>query len=415
MLKSLLTCYVGDLAQKICNNFSIFDKLLSFIPEKYHTPQKHSFIQPNTNLTITTYTNSIIATCTNSSCITSILKKLHLLLPIEVNGMLSLNRLILENTAEMQARKLIDSIQAFAKQKQLTEVDTSHRVNWILRFIRFHNEQHPINLNHSDVESFLSSLATEHNYDAAIQAKAEIALKFLYGEFLQVKMDDFHYIQIKSRRGLSDRFGDLHCRAVLNHLQGTSLLMAELAVAGKLKLKEVVNLKLSDINIKKNRISVRRKNGDIKFNLNIPIQLILDLRIQLMRVRQLVQVKNQQISTNSIDSKSQNTTINKRDEYLFPVANIENPHISSRAMQLALLKNDIQIATKQYLRFSNRTVQIKSASSLIKRHFSNVMIERVDLEKGSILHLNGDKKDSQCSFKFSKTAENSNRLKLGAA
>lgn len=378
-------------------------------------PQKHSFIQSCRNLTNTTYINSIGTTCINSSCIASILKKLHLLLPIEENGMLSLNRLIQENTAGMQARKLIDRIQAFAKQKQLTEIDISHRVNWILRFIKFHNEQHPVNLNHSDVESFLSSLATENNYDSAIQTKAEIALTFLYREFLQVEMDDFDYVQIKSRRGLTDRFGDLHCRAVLNHLQGTSLLMAELAVAGKLKLKEVVNLKLSDINIKKNRINIRHKNGHIKFSLNIPIQLILDLRIQLMRVRQLVQVKTQQLSTNGINSKSKNASTNIKDDYLFTVANIENPHISSRAMQLAFLKNDIQIATKQYLRFSNRTTQINSTGPLIKRNFNKAIIERVDLEKGSILRLNGDKRDSQCSFKFPKTIENSNRLKLGAA
>ena len=166
--------------------------------------------------------------------------------------MLSLNRLIQENTAEMQARKLIDRIRIFAQQKRFDEVETNSRINWILRFIRFHNEQHPINLSHSDVESFLSNLATEHNYDSAIQANAVIALKFLYRDFLQIDMNNFHYIKIKTRRGFIDRYGDLHCRAVLNHLQGTSLLMAELVVTGKLKLNEVINLKLTDINIKKN-------------------------------------------------------------------------------------------------------------------------------------------------------------------
>lgn len=335
--------------------------------------------------------------------------------------MLSLNRLIQENTAEMQARKLIDQIRTLAQQKHLSEVDINNRINWILRFIRFHNEQHPINLSHSDVESFLSSLATEHNYDSAIQANAVRALNFLYQDFLKIEIGEFQYIQIKSRRGLIDRFGELHCRAVLNHLQGTSLLMAELIVAGKLKLKEVVNLKVTDINIKKNRISIRQNDGSIKFTLNIPVQLILDLRIQLMRVRQLVQIKTQQFSKMeqpALDLWSNDTlriATNKKDEYLFPVANIENPHISSRAMQLAFLKNDIQIAIKQYLRFSNRPSQIKLFNPVIKRKINRVLIDQIDLEKDLVLHLNGDKKDYQSSFKFPKKGENIDGLKLGAA
>ncbi len=334
--------------------------------------------------------------------------------------MLSLNRLIQENTADIQARKLIERIRIFAQQKHLAEVEINHRINWVLRFIQFHNKQHPVNLNQSDVESFLSSLATENNYDSAIQANAVIALKFLYREFLQIKMADFQYIQIKSRRGLIDRFGDLHCRAVLNHLQGTSLLMAELVVAGKLKLNEVVNLKLTDINIKKNRICIRHKDGNIKFTLNIPIQLILDLRIQMMRVRQLMQIKTQQFSKMNqpgqtlLSNTSQLSLKNKEDEYLFPVANIENPHISSRAMQLALLKNDIKIATKQYLRSSSNAVTVKLVN-LNKGYFDKSSIDMDGVEKDFILRLNESKKNSQRSFNFPNNTKRSNGLALGAA
>ncbi len=335
--------------------------------------------------------------------------------------MLSLNRLIQENTAEMQARKLIERIRTQAQQKHLSEVDINNRINWILRFIRFHNEQHPMNLNQSDVESFLSSLATEHNYDSAIQTNALIAIEFLYKDFLQIEMGKIQYIQIKSRRGLIDRFGEWHCKAVLNHLQGTSLLMAELIVVGKLKLREVVNLKVTDINIKKNRINIRKNDGSVKFTLNIPIQLILDLRIQLMRVRQLVQIKTQQFSKikqPELDLSSINThqkAYNKKNEYLFPVANIENPHISSRTMQLEFLKNDIQIAIKQYLRFSNETSKIEILNPFIKRNITGIKINRVDVEKDLILHLNGNKKESQRSFKFPKKGDHTNGLKLGAA
>lgn len=333
--------------------------------------------------------------------------------------MLSLNRLIQENTAEIQAKKLIVRIRTFAQQKHLDEVDIKNRIIWILRFIRFHNEQHPLNLNQSDIESFLSSLATEHNYDSAIQANAVIALNFLYLDFLKIKMSHFQYIKIKTRRGFIDLYGDVHCRAVLNHLQGTSLLMAELVVSGKLRLNEVINLKLTDINIKKNRISIRQNNGNIKFTLNIPIHLILDLRIQLMRVRQLVQIKAQQFSSirqsqQDLLSHSQQGPTVKEDEYLFPVANIENPHISSRYMQLALLKNDIKIATRQHLRFSQETA-VKIINPLNRRIIDKTLIDRTTTEKEFVLHITKSSHERQSSFSFPETVNRSENLELGAA
>ena len=352
--------------------------------------------------------------------------------------MLQLTTLIQESTPEIQQKRLISRLRVFAYQKHLSEIETNSRITWILRFIRFHNKQHPADLNQSDIETFLSTLAIEHNYDRSVQSNALSALNFLYEDFLQIKLGTLQYVQTKTRRGFSDRFGNFHCRSVLNHMRGTSLLMAELVVTGKLKLREVINLKLTDINIKKNRIQVRKINGEIKFSLNIPIRLILDLRIQIMRVRQLVQIKTQQFceidpkgSSNLSDTLQSPSTLSlektvesrytsfsrpadfsriNKDEYLFPVSNIENPHISSRAMQLALLKNDIQIATKQYLRFSNIAESIPVAANFTKKG------KKTDNpDKQTLWALTSSKQNLQASFNFRSKSRLSAELELGAA
>jgi len=299
--------------------------------------------------------------------------------------MLNLNTLIHDTSAETQLKKLINALKAFALKNELTELTTKNRLIWIIRFIRFHNRQHPAGLSPTDVESYLSSLAVEYNYNQAIQSQALDAIQFLYRDFLQIELGTLQYSRTKTRRGFSNRFGDFQCRAVLNRMQGSSLLMAEVAVLGKLKLFEVINLKLADVDIKKNRIDIRSANGEIKFSLNIPLPLILNLRIQLMRVRQLIQIKNQQFSSikqinpSSLSVDNQDPSQDKENEYLFPVANCENPHISSRSMQLALLKNDISIAVKQY----SRTTEFikRDKTNLEQLGYSRLVSEPSKIEK----------------------------------
>jgi len=269
--------------------------------------------------------------------------------------MIPLKTIINDNSPEIQEQRLIDSLCEFAYNKQLTNSEINNIVSWVLRFTRFHNRQHPSDLNHSDIETFISLLATEHNYAHTTQLKAVEAINFLYRDFLKINLDTLNYVKLKRRHGFIDRFGNRTCFAVLNNMNGCSLLMSKLALLGNLKLKEVVNLKLSDINIKGNTISVRKDNGEIKFTLNIPFQIILDLRIQLMRVRQLLIIsqnkenKNSQI--NLLDQEI-NQKQPKDDGYLFSLASQSNPISPSRVDVLAVLKNDIRIASRQYLRFA---------------------------------------------------------------
>ena len=281
--------------------------------------------------------------------------------------MIPLATLIQENSPDVQEKKLINGFRAFAQRKNLFEIEINTHIAWILRFIRFHNKQHPTDLSQSDIELFISSLAIEQNYDKRIQSNAANALMFLYRDFLQIDIAKLQYAQLKTRRGFIDRYTKDRCESVLKHLTGTSRLMAELALYCRLKLNQVIGLKLTDIDMKKNRIKVRDKAGNMKFILNIPIHLILDLRIQMMRVRQLIQIKTRQFSmcyqkdVSKLSSKVRQPSLNIQDEYLFPISNTENPHISSRNMQLALLKSDIQTAINRYLRFCGDSANRQSS------------------------------------------------------
>ena len=343
--------------------------------------------------------------------------------------MLPLTTLVQEVNPQVQTKRLIKRLSAFAREKNLSELSINSHIVWVLRFLKFHNGQHPANLSQSDLELFISSLAIEHHYNQQIQSNAARTLMFLYRDFLRIKIDDLQFMQIKKRRGYIDRFGKQTCGSVIKHLQGSSRLMAELAVYCRLKLSQVVNLKLTDIDIKNNHINVKDVTNNIKFTAKIPIQLILDLRIQIMRARQLVQIKSRQFSNcyqkdvSQLSNKARLPTDDIQDEYLFPLANTANPQISSEKMQLILLKSDLKVAISRYFRLScdlpNRNLT-KLKPIQMSARLSHRDINAYD-QKNAVFNITEQKQipskpsneSPKCAFDFRESTKQA--LELGAA
>lgn len=61
-------------------------------------------------------------------------------------------------------------------------------LDWAKRFILFHNKRHPQEMGKSEVEAFLSWLATERKVAASTQNQAKSALQFLYKEVLELDL-----------------------------------------------------------------------------------------------------------------------------------------------------------------------------------------------------------------------------------
>jgi site-specific recombinase XerD len=57
-------------------------------------------------------------------------------------------------------------------------------VNWIRRYILFHNRRHPAEMGTPEVEAFLTHLAVNEKVAASTQNQALSALLFLYREVL---------------------------------------------------------------------------------------------------------------------------------------------------------------------------------------------------------------------------------------
>ena len=61
-------------------------------------------------------------------------------------------------------------------------------VDWIRRFILFHDKRHPREMGAEEVEAFLTHLAVTRRVSASTQRQARSALLFLYTQVLQIDL-----------------------------------------------------------------------------------------------------------------------------------------------------------------------------------------------------------------------------------
>jgi integrase len=247
--------------------------------------------------------------------------------------MLKLSSLLKQSTNQIHTAQICERLEKYCDSNQFSSAKTKQVINWSLRLIRFHNQQHPADLSQGDIETFITWLAAEESHSKETQHQAAKSIQILYYGLLNIDLNPLNYQSVRIRRSLETRFGFTQCRAILDNMRGESLLMAELAFYAKLRLKEVVQLKLTDINLKKNRITIKHKTG-ITEKITIPLKLNLSLRIQAMRVKQ-------QILKSALAK-----------QFLFPYRHSNNNLVELNTDQLQLLKNDIQIAIKQFKRLS---------------------------------------------------------------
>ncbi len=81
--------------------------------------------------------------------------------------------------------KLLDQLRSALRVRHLSRSTEKAYVQWVRRFILFHNKRHPVEMGKREVEEFLTHLAVQREVSASTQNQALSALLFLYREVLQ--------------------------------------------------------------------------------------------------------------------------------------------------------------------------------------------------------------------------------------
>ena len=89
------------------------------------------------------------------------------------------------NILQNPPRKLLDQVRDVIRLKHYSYRTEETYVQWIVRYILFHNKRHPKEMGVAEIEEFLTHLAVEGNVAAATQNQALNAILFLYRQVLQ--------------------------------------------------------------------------------------------------------------------------------------------------------------------------------------------------------------------------------------
>lgn len=184
--------------------------------------------------------------------------------------------------------RLLDQVREKLRAKHYS-LRTEHAyVGWIRRFIRFHGKRHPRQMGATEIEAFLSHLATAGNVAASTQNQALSAILFLYRDVFNVELRWLDKVtRAKRPARLPMVLTVEEARYVLGNMHGTPGLMARLLYGAGLRIMECARLRVKDIEFSRREIVVREGKGARDRITVLPQSVIAPIRVHLDRVKLL--------------------------------------------------------------------------------------------------------------------------------
>jgi integron integrase len=161
-------------------------------------------------------------------------------------------------------------------------------VEWARRFILFHHKRHPKEMGAAEVTAFLSHLALERRVSASTQNQAKAALLFLYKRVLGMDLPWLdEIVQAKRTRRLPVVLSPQEVRSLLDQMEGTMGLVAELLYGTGMRVLEALRLRVKDLDFDLRAITVREGKGGKDRVTVLPDRLVEPLKAHLAKVRTL--------------------------------------------------------------------------------------------------------------------------------
>ena len=155
-------------------------------------------------------------------------------------------------------------------------------VDWVKRFIFFHNKRHPKDMAEPEVGAFLTYLAIERRVAASTQNQALNALVFLYKAVLDKPLGEIKDItRAKKPRRLPVVLTTGEIKSLLRELQGIHWLAACLLYGSGLRLMEALRLRVKDIDFERCAIFVRQGKGGKDRVVTLASELVIPLKRHL--------------------------------------------------------------------------------------------------------------------------------------
>lgn len=188
--------------------------------------------------------------------------------------------------SEPPPRKLLDRVRDQVRVKHYSYRTEETYVQWIRRFILFHNKRHPSEMGGDEVNAFLTHLAVHENVAASTQNQALSAILFLYREVLQQELNlNLDAVRAKRPHYLPTVLTVEETLEILKNLTGVYQIVAKLLYGSGLRLNEALQLRVKDLDFAQQQIIVRDAKGMKSRVTILPQNLVEQLKEHLQQVK----------------------------------------------------------------------------------------------------------------------------------
>jgi integron integrase len=233
----------------------------------------------------------------------------------------------------------------------------SHRTeevywHWIRRFIFFHDKRHPREMGPPEVSAFLSHLAMVEKAAKATQQQALNALVFLYRDVLLQPLGQIPDVKWTDRKvRLPVVLTKQEVQRVMAVADVRYTLALQLLYGTGLRLLELVRLRVKDLDLEREQVTIRGGKGDKDRLSVLPGKLKVELQRQLERVRVLwqqdMQARNNGVSLPpEAERKYPNAGKEWPWQYVFPASGLSRDPARGRVLRHHVLEDNLQRAMK---------------------------------------------------------------------
>ena len=279
----------------------------------------------------------------------------------------------------MSQPRLLDRVREEIRLRHYSIRTEKSYINWITRFILFHDKQHPENMGAEQISSFLSYLAVRQNVAASTQNQALNSLIFLYQQVLNIELPEIEgMVRAKKPKKLPLVLSRDEVSRVIAALPDSYWLMGALLYGSGLRLMECLRLRIQDIDFDYNQILVRSGKGNKDRRSMLPQKTVEPLKRQVKYVLQL----HQRDLKNGFGDVYLPTALAKKYpqagreagwQYLFPADKISKDPRSGRERRHHLHESVLQGQVKKAVRTAGLN---KPASCHTLRHsFATHLLE----------------------------------------
>ncbi len=190
--------------------------------------------------------------------------------------------------AASEWEQALERMSAAIKVKHYSGSTLKNYIGWVRRFRCFFKERRPQSLRSSDAKMYLEHLAIKIRVAASSQNVAFNALRFLYKHVLNIPFEGLaDTVRAKRPDKLPEVLSQAECAQLINALDEPCRLIAEILYGCGLRLDEGLSLRVQDIDMQREIVSIRGGKREKDRMLPLPKTVLPRLRKKLVQAEKL--------------------------------------------------------------------------------------------------------------------------------